>query len=49
MTTVYGVTLVGARAQVEKQLRDRGDIPTELCWEFAAYLARKVFWSMKLR
>ncbi|KAG8954804.1 DNA-directed RNA polymerase [Tulasnella sp. 419] len=43
MTTVYGVTLVGARAQIEKQLRDRDDIPQAMCYGAASYLARKVF------
>lgn len=42
MTTVYGVTFVGARDQIEKQLRDRIDIPHEECWGAAAYLAKKV-------
>lgn len=40
MTTVYGVTFVGARDQIERQLRDRGDIPAEDCWLAAAYLAK---------
>ncbi|KAH8831286.1 DNA/RNA polymerase [Flagelloscypha sp. PMI_526] len=40
MTTVYGVTFIGARAQIEKQLKDRGDISAEHCWESAAYLTR---------
>ncbi|CAK5271845.1 unnamed protein product [Mycena citricolor] len=42
MTTVYGVTFVGARDQIEKQLRDRKDIPEEECWGASAYLAKKV-------
>lgn len=42
MTTVYGVTFVGARDQIEKQLKDRGDIPAEDCWLAASYLAKKV-------
>lgn len=42
MTTVYGVTFVGAREQIEKQLKDRHDIPDELCWTAASYLAKKV-------
>lgn len=42
MTTVYGVTYIGARAQIEKQLRDRRDIPEEECWAASSYLARKV-------
>ncbi|KAI9511241.1 DNA/RNA polymerase [Russula earlei] len=42
MTTVYGVTFVGAREQIEKQLKDRGDIPVEDCYLAAAYLAKQV-------
>jgi len=42
MTTVYGVTFVGAREQIEKQLKERGDIPLEECYLTAAYLARQV-------
>lgn len=42
MTTVYGVTFIGAREQIEKQLKDRGDIPAELCWSASSYLAKKV-------
>lgn len=42
MTTVYGVTFIGARDQIERQLRDRKDIPAEHCWGAATYLARKV-------
>jgi DNA-directed RNA polymerase len=42
MTTVYGVTFVGAREQIDKQLRDRGDIPCEECYLAAAYLAKQV-------
>ncbi|EIN05775.1 DNA/RNA polymerase [Punctularia strigosozonata HHB-11173 SS5] len=41
MTTVYGVTFIGARDQLEKQLKDRGDIPVEDCWHAASYLAKK--------
>ncbi|KAG8891928.1 DNA-directed RNA polymerase [Tulasnella sp. 417] len=33
--------MVGARAQIERQLRDLGDIHHEKCWTFANYLARK--------
>lgn len=40
MTTVYGVTFIGARDQIERQLRDRGDLPAEECWLAAAYLAK---------
>ncbi|KXN82382.1 DNA-directed RNA polymerase, mitochondrial [Leucoagaricus sp. SymC.cos] len=42
MTTVYGVTYVGAREQIEKQLKDRNDIPEEECWNTAAYLTHVV-------
>jgi DNA-directed RNA polymerase, mitochondrial len=42
MTTVYGVTFVGAREQIERQLRDRGDVPIEDCYMAAAYLAKEV-------
>ncbi|OSX56620.1 hypothetical protein POSPLADRAFT_1175011 [Postia placenta MAD-698-R-SB12] len=42
MTTVYGVTFIGARDQIEKQLKDRGDIPAEECWLAASYVAKKV-------
>jgi DNA-directed RNA polymerase len=43
MTTVYGVTFVGAREQVEKQLKERKDIPNEKVWSAASYVAKKVF------
>ncbi|KAJ6542761.1 hypothetical protein B0H19DRAFT_957630 [Mycena capillaripes] len=42
MTTVYGVTFIGARDQIEKQLKDRKDLPEEDCWLAASYLAKKV-------
>jgi len=42
MTTVYGVTFVGAREQIEKQLKERKDIPHEKVWAAASYLAKKV-------
>ena len=42
MTTVYGVTFIGAREQIERQLKERKDIPSEECWLAAAYLAKKV-------
>jgi DNA-directed RNA polymerase, mitochondrial len=42
MTTVYGVTFVGAREQIERQLKDRGDVPVEECYLAAAYLAKQV-------
>ncbi|KAJ6506127.1 hypothetical protein DFH09DRAFT_1101455 [Mycena vulgaris] len=42
MTTVYGVTFIGARDQIKKHLKDRKDLPEEECWLAAAYLAKKV-------
>lgn len=46
MTTVYGVTFIGAREQIEKQLKDRGDISQEDCWGAASYLAKQV-WAFR--
>ncbi|KAI0351261.1 DNA/RNA polymerase [Trametes cingulata] len=46
MTTVYGVTFIGARDQIERQLKDRGDISPELCWLGASYVAKKVLASI---
>ncbi|TFK81972.1 DNA/RNA polymerase [Polyporus arcularius HHB13444] len=46
MTTVYGVTFIGARDQIERQLKERGDIPAEMCWLGASYLAKKVLASI---
>ena len=42
MTTVYGDTFIGARDQIEKQLKERKDIPKEECWSASSYLAKKV-------
>jgi DNA-directed RNA polymerase len=42
MTTVYGVTFVGAREQIEKQLKDKKELKEEECWGAASYLAKKV-------
>ena len=46
MTTVYGVTFVGAREQIEKQLRDKKEFPDEDCWMLSSYLAKKVLFSI---
>ena len=46
MTTVYGVTFIGAREQIDKQLHDRGDIPYEDIYITSAYLAKKVLRSI---
>ncbi|KAH7334818.1 hypothetical protein B0J17DRAFT_770366 [Rhizoctonia solani] len=42
MTTVYGVTFIGARDQIEKQLRDIVGLSREEAWPVAAYLAKRV-------
>jgi DNA-directed RNA polymerase, mitochondrial len=42
MTTVYGVTFIGAREQIEKQLKDKKILSEEECWSGASYLAKKV-------
>ncbi len=46
MMTVYGVTFVGARQQIDRQLKDHGDIPAEECYMAAPYLAKQV-WSRR--
>jgi DNA-directed RNA polymerase len=48
MTTVYGVTFVGAREQIERQLKDRGDVPCEECYLASVYLARQVWRNSSL-
>lgn len=47
MTNVYGVTFVGARAQIQKQLLDNEKIPREKSMVCAAYIAVLVFDSIK--
>ena len=42
MTTVYGVTFVGAKNQVMRQLADRGDVPVEDLFQAASYLAKVI-------
>ncbi|KAI8341102.1 hypothetical protein BC941DRAFT_467156 [Chlamydoabsidia padenii] len=46
MTNVYGVTFIGARAQIENRLKERSDIPPERVYTLASYLAKKVFSSL---
>lgn len=46
MTTVYGVTFIGAKAQIERQLKDRGDIPPERLYKCSVYLGRLVLDSI---
>ncbi|OWT39669.1 DNA-directed RNA polymerase, mitochondrial [Cryptococcus neoformans] len=42
MTTVYGVTFVGARDQIAKQLHARGDIAQEHIFAVSSYIAKTV-------
>ncbi|THV02643.1 DNA/RNA polymerase [Dendrothele bispora CBS 962.96] len=42
MTTVYGVTFIGAREQIERQIRASKQIPEEDVWGTSAYLAKVV-------
>ncbi len=42
MTTVYGVTFIGARDQVARQLIARGDIPSEHIFVVSSYIAKTV-------
>ncbi|GAA5920111.1 hypothetical protein JCM6882_008670 [Rhodosporidiobolus microsporus] len=46
MTTVYGVTFIGAKNQIQRQLKDRGDIPAEHLYVCALYLGRLVLDSI---
>lgn len=45
MTTVYGVTFIGAKDQVLKQLQERG-LPAEHLWSCASYLAKQIMASI---
>ncbi|KAL7424567.1 DNA-directed RNA polymerase [Cryptotrichosporon argae] len=42
MTTVYGVTFIGARDQIARQLTARGDVGGEHLFHVSAYIAKKV-------
>ncbi|GAA5874345.1 hypothetical protein JCM1840_001354 [Sporobolomyces johnsonii] len=46
MTTVYGVTFIGAKNQIQRQLKDRGDIPAENLYTCSLYLGRLVLDSI---
>lgn len=46
MTTVYGVTFIGAKKQIERQLKERGDIPAEHLYACSIYLGRIVLDSI---
>jgi DNA-directed RNA polymerase, mitochondrial len=40
MTSVYGVTIIGARSQIENRLREMGGIPDDMMFTVAFQLAR---------
>ncbi|KAJ9111267.1 hypothetical protein QFC22_006567 [Naganishia vaughanmartiniae] len=42
MTTVYGVTFIGAKDQIAKQLNAKGEIPRDLVYFVSTYLAKTV-------
>ncbi|KAG2201331.1 hypothetical protein INT47_001419, partial [Mucor saturninus] len=46
MTNVYGVTFVGARAQIENRLKEQPNIPREKVYGLSGYLAKVVFSSL---
>jgi DNA-directed RNA polymerase len=47
MTSVYGVTFIGARQQINNALKDRGIIPEEQMYEASIYIAKKTFDSIR--
>jgi DNA-directed RNA polymerase len=46
MTTVYGVTFIGAREQIAKQLHARGGLASDEVYVASTYVARKVLDSI---
>lgn len=46
MTSVYGVTAYGARAQIRGKLEDIDEFPQDLKYKASAYIAHKVFESL---
>ena len=46
MTTVYGVTRYGAKAQILKQLKDLPDFDNEYIWQASIYLTDKTFFCL---
>ena len=45
MTVVYGVTFVGGRLQIEKQLKDL-NVSEEIIFKASVYVAQEVFKSL---
>ncbi|KAF6004355.1 hypothetical protein F1559_000697 [Cyanidiococcus yangmingshanensis] len=46
MTSVYGVTLVGAREQIQNRLRELADFPDDMLWQASYYLAKHTLGSL---
>jgi DNA-directed RNA polymerase len=46
MTSVYGVTLIGARDQIKKQLKDKGIFDPQTLFYVSMYLAKKTIESI---
>ncbi|CAL1532781.1 unnamed protein product [Lymnaea stagnalis] len=47
MTTVYGVTRYGAKAQIHRQLKDIPDFPSEHAWAASLYLTETTFMCLR--
>jgi len=47
MTSVYGVTFVGARKQIANALKDRKSVSEDEQWEASQYIAQLTFASLK--
>ena len=46
MTSVYGVTFIGARKQIFKRLKERGDVPDNQLQQASVYLTKLTFQSL---
>lgn len=47
MTTVYGVTFIGARAQIASQLKDKEGVSKENIFSCSIYITKKVFQAVR--
>lgn len=47
MTSVYGVTFIGARQQINNALKDRGIVSDEQMYDASVYIAKKTFESIR--
>jgi len=47
MTSVYGVTFIGARQQIQNALEDRGFLEEEQLWDCSVYLTRLAFMALR--